>query len=410
MSLTDHDIPVPSTEIVPDDGALRVARRERVLAEMERADVDILVIGREANARYVAGVRRLWTAGSRAFGPGCVLMRDGSIHLLSTWDEGVPDDIPREHLYGISFNSQTFLRVLSELDGAATARIVATDALTRSGAGMLATAFPNAAVIDGEQLLRRARSAKMPTEVDAIRASVAIAERALAATLDALRPGVTERHLTGVFMEAMANQGVTTPATQDVAWITSPRQPWERSSRDTPVAEGDLVAFDAGVISDGYFGELSRTIIVGEPSARESTTVRTLFRRRDELLDRLLEACVPGAPASDLLDAYAAAGVEAPPMPVARGLGHGFDLPLVSHALPETAAAERLEPGMVFGLSAFVWESGFGAAYTQQPVVVGDDGAQPLASQTLDPYQTAPAQTAPAQTAPAQPAPIQETP
>ena len=65
-------------------------------------------------------------------------------------------------------------------------------------------------------------------------------------------------------------------------------------------------------------------------------------------------------------------------MPVARGLGHGFDLPLVTHALPETAAAERLEPGMVFGLSAFVWEAGVGAAYAQQPVVLGDHGAEPL--------------------------------
>ena len=394
---TTNDISATAaTEILPDDATLRGARRQRVLAEMERADVDILVIGREANARYVAGVRRLWTAGSRAFGPGCVLMRDGSIHLLSTWDEGVPDDIPREHLYGISFNSQTFLRVLSQLDGASTARTVATDALTRSGAGMLAAAFPNATVVDGEQLLRRARGTKLPAEIDAIRASISVAEQALAATLDALAPGVTERQLTGVFMEAMAHRGVTTPATQDVAWITSRRRPWERSSRDTPVADGDLVAFDAAVISDGYFGELSRTIIVGEPN----DAVRTLFGRRDELLDRLLAACVAGAPASDLLDAYAAAGIEAPPMPVARGLGHGFDLPLVTHALPDTAAAERLEPGMVFGLSAFVWESGVGAAYVQQPVVVVDHGAQPLAAHTLDPNRPPPDR----------PAHIQETP
>ena len=74
---------------------------------MEAADIDILVVGREANARYVSGAPRLWTAGSRAFGPGCVLVRaTGAVHLLSTWDEGVPDDIPHEHLYGISFNSK----------------------------------------------------------------------------------------------------------------------------------------------------------------------------------------------------------------------------------------------------------------------------------------------------------------
>ncbi len=54
--------------------------------------------------RRVAGVRPRLRARARDA---------ATIHLLSTWDEGVPDDIPHEHLYGISFNSQTFL------DGAA---------------------------------------------------------------------------------------------------------------------------------------------------------------------------------------------------------------------------------------------------------------------------------------------------
>jgi Xaa-Pro dipeptidase len=391
VSIVERTTPQPATEIVPDEAALRVARRARVLAEMERTDVDILVIGREANARYVAGVRRLWTAGSRAFGPGCVLLRDGSIHLLSTWDEGVPDDIPREHLYGISFNSQTFLRVLSELPGATTARTVATDSLTGSGIGMLGKAFPAATVVDGEQLLRRARSTKMPAEIEAIRASIGIAERALAVTLEALTPGVTERQLTGVFMEAMAHQGVTTPATQDVAWITSRHGPWQRSNRDTPVAHGDLVAFDAAVVSDGYFGEIGRTVVVGEPSE----DARELVLRRDELLERLLVVCVPGAPGTDLLDVYATLGIAAPPMPVARGLGHGFDLPLVSHSLSETAAAQHLVPGMVFGLSAFVWEPGIGAVYAQQPVVITDHGPEPLAGHPLESFQTASVQETP---------------
>src|SRR5262245_14331345 len=116
------------TEVRPDDEAMRLARRARVLAEMEAADVDILVVGREANARYVSGAPRLWTAGSRAFGPGCVLVRaTKSVHLLSTWDEGVPDDIPHEHLYGITFNQLNFVKVLQDIEGAATARTVATD-------------------------------------------------------------------------------------------------------------------------------------------------------------------------------------------------------------------------------------------------------------------------------------------
>ena len=165
------------TEVLPDDAALRLARRARVLAEMEAADIDVLIVGREGNARYVSGAPRLWTAGSRAFGPGCVLVRGpGSVHLLSTWDEGIPDDIPHENLYGITFNSVNFLKVLQGIEGAATARTVATDALTPSAAQLLPKAFPSAELVDGEPLLRRIRRVKTPDEIDAIRASVRIAE------------------------------------------------------------------------------------------------------------------------------------------------------------------------------------------------------------------------------------------
>lgn len=365
-----------ATEIVPDDAALRVARRERVLAEMERDGVDILVVGREGNARYVSGAPRLWTAGSRAFGPGCVLVRSsGAVHILMTWDEGVPDEIPHENLYGISFNSMNFLRVLQGIEGAATGTTVATDALTPSSAGLLAKAFPAAELVDGEPLLRRARSVKTPEEVDAIRTSVGVAERALDAAAAALASGVTERELTGVFMEAMASAGVTTPASQDVAWITSRDEPWRRASRDAAVAPGDLVVLEGGVIAGGYAGEVGRTHEVG-PSARAA-----LFGRCDELLDRLLDACRPGAPASDLLDAYDAAAVAPPPMPVARGLGLGYDLPLVTHALPRTAAEQRLAVGMTFALAAYVWEHGAGGVLRLEPVVVTADGAESLTMQ-----------------------------
>ena len=365
------------TEILPDDERLRLARRARVLAEMEAADVDILVAGREANARYVSGAPRLWTAGSRPFGVGCVFVRStGAVHLLSTWDEGIPDDIPREHLYGISFNARNFLRVLSAIDGADTARTVATDGLTHGAARLLPSAFPEAEVVDGEQLMRRARRVKTPHEVDAIRASVRIAETALAATEAALEAGVTERQLTAVFMQAMAAAGVTTPAAQDVAWITSPAHPWHRTNRDAPVRPGDLVAFEAGVLAGGYVGEIGRTRVVGDADHPTSE----LFARWDNLWDRLLAACRPGASGADLLAAYQAAGEPAPPMPVARGLGLGYDQPIVTNELPEHAAGEQLEPGMVLALTAYVWQHGVGGVYGQEPVVVNDGEAELLST------------------------------
>jgi Xaa-Pro aminopeptidase len=361
---------VTVTEVHPDDAALRKVRRERVLAEMAADGVDILITGRESNARYVAGVPRLWLAGSRPFGPGCVLSREtGEIHLVNTWDEGVPDDIPHENLHGITFNGQNTLAWLTAVAGAATAKTVATDGLMPSSAKLIQTAFPTAELVDGEAMMRRVRRLKLPEEVNAIRTSVRLTEHALAAAEAAFTIGITERQLTARFMEAMAAAGVTTPTSQDVAWVTSRDQPWARSNRDNPVAPGDLVAFDAGLTCDGYYGELGRTISLGSAEAGAG-----LKQRWNELWDRLLNACRAGASASDLLDAYDAAGVAPPPMPVARGLGLGNDLPLVTHALPRTAADQKIESGMVLALSGYIWQEGVGAIYGQEPVAITDSG------------------------------------
>jgi Xaa-Pro dipeptidase len=143
-----------------------------------------------------------------------------------------------------------------------------------------------------------------------------------------------------------------------------------------PVAPGDLVAFECGVISRGYVGELGRTSAVHAGAALDEA----LLRRWHELWDRLLDACRPGAPLADLLDAYDAAGVPPPPMPVARGLGLGFDLPLVTHALPRTAAEQHLEANMALAVTAYVWQEGVGALFGEEPVVVTPTGPELLST------------------------------
>jgi Xaa-Pro aminopeptidase len=67
-------------------------------------------------------------------------------------------------------------------------------------------------------------------------------------------------------------------------------------------------------------------------------------------------------------------------MPVARGLGLGFDLPLVTHALPQEAAEQHAEAGMVLALTAYVWKQGVGALYGQEPVVLTATGPELLSS------------------------------
>ncbi len=365
-----------ATEVLPDDRALRSGRRQRALDQMAAHDLDVLVLGRQANVRYVAGAPQLWVAGTRPFGPTCVLVRStGAVHLLSTWDEGVPDDIPHENLYGISWNPMNTISVLQRIEGAATARRVGTDALSPVFAQLLPTAFPNAELVDGELAMRAARRIKTDEEVAALREAIAVAESSLAAAVAELHPGVREQTLAGVLLEALAAGGVSTPSNQDVAWVTSRDHPWRRATGDGRVQAGDLVAFSSGVLAGGYTGEVGRTWPAGAVNGAAA-----LYRRWDSLWDKLIGACRPGAGAAELLAAYEAAGEPAPPMPVARGLGMGFDPPVISKHLPATAADEQLQPGMVLAVTGYVWESGIGAVFGREAVLITADGAEVLTS------------------------------
>ncbi|MBX7433309.1 M24 family metallopeptidase [Mycobacterium sp. Y57] len=364
-------------EIEADARALRFSRRERALAQMEAHDIDVLVLGRQANVRYISGAPQLWVVGTRPFGPICEFVRaTGEIHLNSTWDEGIPEEIPHQNLYGFAWNPMTLVGILQNIKGADTARRVGTDALTPTFAKLLPMAFPNAELVDAEQAMQAARRVKTPEEVQALRHALAIAEEGLAAGVAALGAGTTAKAITAAVLEAEAAGGVSTPATQEAAWVTSKEHPWRRVEDDGVIREGDLVVLSAGVLADGYVAELARTLCVGEPT----DAVRGLYLRRDALWDRLVEVCRPGMATSALLDAYQQAGEQLPVMPVAHGLGLGFDPPVVSPSLRATAEADILEEGMVLAVTAYVWEQGVGAVFTRDAVLITADGAELLSA------------------------------
>ncbi len=364
-----------ATDVLPDERALRYGRRRRALAAMAVHDLDILVLGRPANIRYVAGAPLLWNAGARAFAPGCVLVRaTGAVHLLSTWDEGVPDEIPHEHLYGLTWNPMNLVSVLQRIGDAVEPRRVGTDALSPLFARLLRTAFPGAEMVDGERALSEARRVKTDEEVTAIRAAIAIAESGLATAVAGLHPGVSERELSGVFMDAIASHGVTTPAIQDVVRITTP----PRHSRDARVRDGDLVSFAAGVVAGGYTGEVGRTWLAGESG--HASRARDLYRRWDALWARLAKACRPGATGDALFAAYEAAGEPVPGVPIARGLGLGLDEPLVVRDLPRTAAAARFDVGTVVAVTGYVADAEVGAVIGQEAVLITDTAPEVLTS------------------------------
>ena len=215
----------------------------RTRAAMADADIDVLVLGREANARYVSGANRLWLAGTRPFAPGCVVVREtGAVHLLSVTDDGVPPSIPADRLYPITWNPMNLIGAVAAATAGVPVRRVGVDGMSPLFAQLLRSAFPDAVFTDGEALLRMVRRVKTADDLAGIRAAVDVAEEAYDAVVEAATPGRTPVSLHGIFEERMAQLGVTTPAFQPLI---------ER--------HGDDWSIRAGVIRDGWEASLART-------------------------------------------------------------------------------------------------------------------------------------------------------
>ena len=229
-----------------DFGALRAARLARVIAAMEADGLDACFFGREANARYVTGVRRLWTAQTRPFVPACLVVRDPAgaepviVELLS-FDasyEGIPDEVGPDHFFPVTWNPMNMIERFRATPGVLDARRVGFDCLSPFFEGMLRAALPEAEFVGVEDTMRGLRRVKLPEEITCLRTAAAIAESSLYAAIAEVRPGVTEHHLRAAFLDRMCRLGTSQFAQQGTFTVIDPGAPFRWTTSDRVLARG----------------------------------------------------------------------------------------------------------------------------------------------------------------------------
>jgi Xaa-Pro aminopeptidase len=296
-----------------------VVRLIECLEAMERADLDALVLGRDAHVRAITGEVRLWLAGTRPFTPSCVVIR--SAHSA--------------HVPPVMWNPANLAELLRTLPGFTTARSIGVDGMTPAARSLLASVVPNATLVDATPLLRALVRVKTPEEIEEIRAAAAIAVDAFAEMIRGLEAGVTAAQLRGRFAQAAAAYGVTTPAFEAIAtpWI---RSTWWSTAGPLPVGNAPVV-LRGGVLRAGWEASLART-----------------YRGREEVVPAqwaaVIAACTPGARVGELF--------------VSHGVGRGLEV-LDDDTL--------LEAGMVVAV-----EVEAGGVLRQDVVLITDDTPEVL--------------------------------
>jgi Xaa-Pro dipeptidase len=324
-----------------DFARMRVARRHRLLDAMAAEGLDALILGRPGNVRYASGARPLWTAGVRPFAPACVVVAEtAAVHLLSVWDDGVPDDVRHDHLFGLSWDPRRLLGALATIPGMARARRVGVDGLTPLFADLLAGTWPQARFVDARPATRAARQTKTADELACIVTATAAAEAGLDAALELAekRPHSSAADLSGAFLERVGTLGMAIVATDRIA---------------QRFAHG--VYFDATVLYAGYEGGVGCTLL--NDNTKDAARCR-------QLIDAMTARCRDGERGAVLYDVWPEMGEPLPDTPIAYGIGLGAEPPLIGVG---RGLEEELHTGQVLAVQARA-----GAVWARQLVAVTD--------------------------------------
>ena len=146
---------------------------------------------------------------------------------------------------------------------------VEADVISHADWERLAAAAPDVELVPAGAWLATDRATKEPAELERVAAACAVADRALAALLPRIKPGVTEAEL-AIDLEWLMRTNGAEALAFDVACLAGPEAALPHGSPgDRPVLDRAVLLFDFGAQVAGYRSDMTRTLFVGEPTARD---------------------------------------------------------------------------------------------------------------------------------------------
>jgi Xaa-Pro aminopeptidase/Xaa-Pro dipeptidase len=223
----------------------------------------------------------------------------------------------------------------------------------------LAAAAPDVELVPVEGWVEADRAVKEPVELERIAAACAVADRALAGLLPEIGPDSTEAEL-ALRLEWLMRTGGAEGLAFDVACLAGPEAALPHGAPgDRPLRAGSVVLFDFGAQVAGYRSDMTRTLFVGEPVARDLEVYETVARAQAAAIAALETAVAAGGdlPSGRAVDAVARAVIEEAGYGERFGHGTGHGIGLATHEAPSlgkrapetplpTPTAFSVEPGI----------------------------------------------------------------
>ncbi|HEY7242925.1 MAG TPA: Xaa-Pro peptidase family protein [Xanthobacteraceae bacterium] len=357
--------------------------------------VDVIVSNDPTHVGYLCGYRSLLLDLMRDYRTAAIVTRETAVLVTGASDVAAALEVLRDpagiYRYGVFFFETSNA---TGLDFSALPKLEATfaDALR---AAIAATIKPQQRVgldcasarelqelqnlagarsFDARPAIMKARRTKLSDEIQKIAHAAAIAERGLEKAFAHARAGVTELELSAIIAgEMRAGGGVPR-----FVVVTRGERSALADAYATPakLSNGDLVRFDIGCTVDGYWADMARTAVVGEPTREQEQRYAALLE--GEQAQRALARS--GVTAGDMFK-VAVDRVRRGALPGYQRshCGHGIGIEVYEYPTLNAAShAVELEEGMVLCVETPYYQIGWGGMMVEDMIVIRSAGNECL--------------------------------
>lgn len=256
------------------------------------------------------------------------------------------------------------------------ARRVAVDSLMRADhlLALQREVDGSADYVTADVVLGGLRELKSTRELELLKESAHTADRAISAAMDACRTGISEADVAAIAAAEFRAAGA-----DDVGFIivaSGPNSALPHHHTGTRVLQdGDAVVIDLGGRRGGYWSDITRFAVVGEPTAECLEVIDVV----EQAVQAAMAAARPGATAGDV-DAAARDTVEAAGYGeyFVHRTGHGLGVSVHEQPWIVARSPEVLRDGMVFSIEPGIYLPGRFGVRLEEIVFLTTDGCERL--------------------------------
>lgn len=234
-------------------------------------------------------------------------------------------------------------------------------------------------VVDGQQLMLRARAIKTQDEITLLNTACMMVDAAYEELYRAMRPGLRENECVGLVSKVLYDLG--SEHVEGVNAISGERcSPHPHVYTDRVLRPGDPAFFDILHSYNGYRTCYYRTFAIGSASNAQVDA----YKRCRDFIDEAISIVKPGITTADIVKLWPKAqdfGFANEEAAFALQYGHGVGLSIwekpIFSRLVSLDHPEVIEEDMVFALETY-WPAsdGWSAARIEEEVVVTKDGCE----------------------------------